>query len=771
MADDYSWSGESRPFNRENYLAPKRSAAQMRSDAMDASNALAYVPNPVGDVADIGNFIAMYRSDPEFRARVNEMPEIKDIGQIGNPQYGSYMHGGGGGHVLNFNQEQVRALSLLPFISAGMTKAVTGTIDSSRRAAVQGLTDAGDMRRAAPTTEAVPDTVASGGQVRHVEPLALPNPETARAANTVRRDDSWSALDAAEQNAGVKRNKSGRYVGGPASVTTPQGKTGLATQYLERVQRGVDAGIEPGYFYEEGQNFLGRITDDVAAHRELADVVGETSTQVGPYENLGYALRTADQFEMGVPTRAGIYPNAARRNQQSIYAGEAPWLGFKRERYANLLGSPGDTRSVAHPSALMPPNDQWEGKAAGFTGSPSGATQVAFVDDMRGDALQRWNRKLIANGEKPWKLEEMQEVHWAVIRADAEGRPLEIGPKDTLQGSAPAYTYQHSYETQPGNTSNHFPGQVGTDISQQDYANRLKPVMIDEQGKDPLVRTMGGRYQLPVVEGSAVWDGVLGPGFQSRSMVGITDAHGLEPASDARTAVTERMRAFALGQDASAGHILQPAPSRPQTDTIAAVSGGTPNPNQTVAIQGLLDESFGQGKASFVFTDNGYRILNTGDTPNAQFSRQVERLSPQLDEIMPAQFSPHKRQGHYDELDWEGGNATKNLLAGMPDPANPGALKHGINDPNFPGLARHADSAETRELMGQYADVWEDLQREGLAPNQKLVNVLKAWRDGGLAEVQKLVDANLAPALVLAVLGRQLQGSSQDEQAQRNDVL
>ena len=74
-----------------------------------------------------------------------------------------------------------------------------------------------------------------------------------------------------------------------------------------------------------------------------------------------------------------------------------------------------------------------------------------------------------------------------------------------------------------------------------------------------------------------------------------------------------------------------------------------------------------------------------------------------------------------------------------------------LDNPGFPGAAKLADSPETRELMGRFADKYEGLRAAGMQPNDKLIRVLKAWRDEGLPGVRKLVQKGLAPAAAVAV--------------------
>jgi hypothetical protein len=55
--------------------------------------------------------------------------------------------------------------------------------------------------------------------------------------------------------------------------------------------------------------------------------------------------------------------------------------------------------------------------------------------------------------------------------------------------------------------------------------------------------------------------------------------------------------------------------------------------------------------------------------------------------------------------------------------------------------------------MGDLHGLYQGLERAGkLQPNQKLMNVLSAWKSGGIDAVRVLVQKGLAPAVVLGIL-------------------
>lgn len=576
------------------------------------------------------------------------------------------------------------------------------------------------------------------------EVLALPNPARELQANQVERQARWDALGKAAKNAGSKRQKStGRYVGAGPDITSPQKMSGVVTQYMNRVKKALDAGIPRGYFYASGRQALADVTPDVEHHKLMSELMQPTSTQVGPYENLNYAIRAHDQFRMGENVYSGIYPNDLRGSIQAALHDTKPFMGYKVDRYGNLLG-PQDPSM--HPMSVMPPNDMWEGLGTGLGKAkpPSGATQVAFSDEVRERAMTRLNDELVAAGEKPLSREEVQELHWLVIRAENKGLPLEVGAKDTIQGSIPHLTAQHSWEAAPTPAAG-----IDINMPMNEYSEEVISLILDDVGKDRFVYAMGGDLQLPAVRGTGVYKGQTNEGVQSRSLVAKTEHGGLEPASAKRLDATEALRGFALGQEGRATHVPLQAKSLKGAKMFEIDAAGTPTADQMEQIDYILNQVSGpSGKNSFtmqtddiatVFTEDGYRALDVSGFDESGFGKRVSGKKDELLDVTGGEMKPADFDTTYGEYNWGAGGVTEDLM-------------NVINDPAYPNVRRLADSPQTRELMGDMARLYKDLETSGqLSPNQKLVDVLDAWSTGGIQAVQRLVDKGLAPAVALGV--------------------
>lgn len=569
---------------------------------------------------------------------------------------------------------------------------------------------------------------------------------TAKEAAQAARHEAWRKLENSRKKAG-KRDKSGHYHGAPPGVDKPSDIGRITKEYADRIERGLAAGIEPGYFYQQGREAVQRVAEDP---QRLAQLLGPTSTQVGPYQNLEGSIAALDQAAMGDKIRVGLYPNTLRPKVTNVLEGNDPWKGYKVDRYSNLLGAADES---THPLGRMPPNDQWEGRAMGFTKTdpktgavkgmpPSGPMQVAFTDEIRQRALKRVNKRRAEQGLRPLTLEEAQEIHWQVIRRETEGDPLGIGPKDTIQGSLPAFEYSHTWEAQPGPTSG-----LAHTMDPNDYMAEVERVVADMQGRDRFISGMGGELQEPgFVQGTGIYKDEMNPNRVSRSYVGFRESKstptggpaekaGVRPQSLARVDATEATRQYMLAQEARAGHHFQRSPKRVGDINAAEYqTGAPPSPQQTAALQAQLDETYGAERAGVIPTENGYRIVSFDKTLTGKpFRDQIPDTGD------PPTFG--KAETRYSEREPEFGGATKNLLEAL--------------DTKYPGPAKFADSPQVRQLAGDMSNLYQRLEAEGkLTGSQSLQLALTTWRDKGIAGLRELVKQGLAPAAVLGVVSQ-----------------
>lgn len=295
---------------------------------------------------------------------------------------------------------------------------------------------------------------------------------------------------------------------------------------------------------------------------------------------------------------------------------------------------------------------------------------------------------------------------------------------------------QHSWESIPGATSAHNPElRSASPDSLLDYHKGMEGVLLDPDRLDKLVAAIGHPKQAPAFDAPGVFEGQISPGTQSRSMVSV-GPQGLDPADTDRVKATEMMRAYALGQDAAAGHVAFPTDDRAKADTFM-VEGPKLTEHNARPVQETLDSMFGPGNTTPVGTAKGFNILNLGAPDfGSQMDAAREKLLPIIGEHGMTAGTRENSQ-MYESLPWAQRGATKAMLSALKSKA-------------APYLEQAADSPAVRELMGKIADL---SSAPGLSPNKRLLDSLRGWSKEGLDRLKKMDLEGLAPAVIGGSLG------------------
>jgi hypothetical protein len=366
-------------------------------------------------------------------------------------------------------------------------------------------------------------------------------------------------------------------------------------------------------------------------------------------------VKGMEQKSMGAPSTTGMRPNNLRPTIDRVWGLEDQYTGHKTQRYgAGLRGERG-----------LAPNDRWEIRGMGYTNDTVSPTQVAFMDKVRAQAIEKYNA---AHPDLP-PLDTLggQELNWSVLRADSapfnKAATVEEATRQAAQGIqtvAPRNLFQHSWETTPGANLGHAPEVLADPAVRGEYFKRMKGLMVDPvTGKDRLIGLMGGRMQEPTFEGPGIFKGELNPGVQSQSYV--SHAYGqLDPASRARVNATEAMRAWMLGQDAYTGHLvtypagLKKSPGK--IDTVQVLTGaGLPN-ELALDVQGIAGKTGG----TIVPSEAGYRVLDIGDptsVPGKNFAERFNAVAPELNTLTPftetPKFGTRAGTSMYENMPWQ----------------------------------------------------------------------------------------------------------------------
>jgi hypothetical protein len=568
-------------------------------------------------------------------------------------------------------------------------------------------------------------------------------------------------------NAFKRVKKTGAFVGAPPGIRSEADVQRLAEQYAARVERALDGGLDPDYFYRQGEQVIKDISPDATTARQFAETNAITSSEAPVSSNVGWAVQPFEQRAAGYPVRTGKYPVEASAKIEDVLNFRDPHLGEKRHLYGQGLSGIG--REMP-PELRRAPNDRWEIRSMGYTKDSAGPAQHKFMHGVREMAMD------IVNKRRGTDLDvyNIQELNWAQYRADELGLSVADSASDNVQNAVKGLTFQHSWETVPGKQSGLL-GQV--DLGAHDAA--LQDIYFQGGNRDALIDAYGGTFQpAPLKNVPGVFEGNVTPyGHQSRSLVyhsdriasvknkikdakkaGATDEvarleselAGLQDNTMARLAqgsqdrvrATENTRSYFNLQDAGAGSLLNPSKRKTVAEFGGALSfdlGRTITGDEAQQVVDTLKKYYGVDDFGVVPTESGVHILATG-------AKGLEKQVPELTGLlgkspMGTDFS---KSGFYNALPWKERKATESLL-----------------DSFTPTMRERADSDEVRAMAGRLYDYYKGLDAE--TPTGYL-DVLKTWATSGIDGVQNLVKQGLAPAAVLGiVIGPQLmrEGTSQ----------
>ena len=546
-----------------------------------------------------------------------------------------------------------------------------------------------------------------------------------------------------EPMAQFRQWKRSKYVGAPTGVTTPAHVQAHIDEYAARVRAAIAAGAKPGYFYDEGAKIIRGVTEGDKQAYQFARTNAVTSSEAPVHSNVGWAIKGHEQSSMGVPIHTGKYPNQERANLVSILQGRNNLNIGKDKR--QLYGS--GLYKGSKDNFDLAPNDRWEISAI-FGPSKKTATdkQHEYIHAVREGA----RLKLAREGLDLTPLQ-AQELNWAQVKAVGENKTaLQVAEGETVQSSVPGYAFSHTWEAAPGAPA-HFEGMPPAMLD--DFHKTVRGAVIDPvTRKGRLISAMGAEFQLPAIDGPGVYKGTTSPGTTSRSLI-YQKGREIDPTSQARIEGTESTRALMLGQEGYAGNLVVPAKKTDPLKSLDAisVSGVRLSDKTAKKVDALLNERFpgkadpitGEADPTYAITNttNGFSILNLG---NKKFADNFEGISNEIRNVLgenaQAALGRQVQPGLYGELDWVGGNATRDML-------------EQINNPNAPRLREHADSPAMRQVAGDIADAYDALKASGAGmPNAKLLEVLRVWSRSGLEGVEAMVKAGTAPAVALGVL-------------------
>lgn len=407
--------------------------------------------------------------------------------------------------------------------------------------------------------------------------------------------------------AGVGKSKrrvgtTGRYVGAPAGVNSPQALARMRQNYIDTVERGVDGAD----WYDDSSAWIQQVVPEGMIPQHLADALSVTSSGTGVDPNLGFVIKAANQNAAGMPVSTGRFPSSQSPQVEQALRGQEDLLGPKREPFAANLSVGWDpniqSRSV---------HDIWDGRAFGYTdknGKPWSAgfspQQHAFMDEEMDVIIPRLNERAIG-GRTDWAPHNAQAAAWTGQKIAAGS----IAPEDAAKhfGSfSPKYVASATHEQAPAAGIGHMEGLLDLPYEER-LAYQMDPrsSWVNDRGQDRIYSSLGmltepsnrmvGAY---TPSGGAL---EINPGEVARPLVQMEDAGGkmISPRDRQLLDIGESSRAFIDAQNAGAWHKVVPGAKAGQQDSLFVSLDQNPDPETMAALSDLA-------------TRNGMFAVDTG---------------------------------------------------------------------------------------------------------------------------------------------------------------
>lgn len=203
-----------------------------------------------------------------------------------------------------------------------------------------------------------------------------------------------------------RRQKSGKYIGAPRGINTPDKLRRLRQAVKEIAKKG-----EYGRFWYErsGKNILEITGGNKEDARKLVAAIAITSPQTGVDTNFEFAVQAYYQWKNGEPIESGIFPTSMGKKMEDVFNSDKSFSGRKTSNFENNL-----LRVIDDDLEQGVTTDIWMMRAFGY---PSDNPTDLNYDFVENETLR------IAN-ELGWEPQQVQAAIWVEIKARMESKPL-----------------------------------------------------------------------------------------------------------------------------------------------------------------------------------------------------------------------------------------------------------------------------------------------------------------------------------------------------------
>lgn len=564
------------------------------------------------------------------------------------------------------------------------------------------------------------------------------------------------AVVAADKAADVTRSRrrvgtTGQYVGAPPGVDSPQKLGAMVNDYVQAMQEGL-----PGRtFYRDSSSDIwartGRNPNEADLFAQNLAVLSRSNNVGG---NTSMSVKGQAQAVTGDPVRTGRFPSKDSPPLQAMYDNNVvEYAGHKRDPFATQLGVAWAPERIGRGV-----NDMHEAELMGYpSGKVGGATQHAFMDEVRARAIEKANRMQLG-GFSDWDTGTSQAAAWTGNKI----RRGDLSPGDAARSYAdymPLHEANATYEAVSSPVTGHLQGLLSAPFEQR-QAYTMDPRgtwNTSASGRDAgytAARLLPGE----TVAATGRFKDTANPAFVARPVVGTeTLADGsraITEGSKRALSAVEAARAYFDAQEAGAWHKLMPAKSAADY-TGAQINFGRQLSRQDIEGIAPIFEAKGYYLAS---APNGLTVIaNDATKSGKEFADEMRQL---VKDNKSAFAGSKMEMGRLesDYIDYSGAwSQGKGAVTGE-------MLKRLDQAPQTRGLLDTSDAYRSAVLSRNARDVEAAAQGLGVA-RQDVLRAREIFAKEGWEGLRKAAKAGTVPAVMLGVFGSGLLSQEADPTA------
>ena len=640
---------------------------------------------------------------------------------------------------------------LAPGVSLPQNVAQGNTFDAS----MQGLGLLGDAAYGLPVLGPVLGSVLKGGS-------ALGKVAKGGRAANVPTDvprvqfEGDSAPQALPE--GTKRTfqTTGKYRGAPAGMNSSQKLSAMQRKLRDYAERGADYRM----WYEDTNEFVRRQTENRPGRiDQYGATAAITSQGTSVPANATMAMKGYNQAISGNPVQTGRFPASQSPAIEAVFSGESPPLGPKREPFFQAL--------VQDPSRLRQTNDIRQARAFGYKNA-DGSTFDGGLSDAQHRFMDEETDKLVAfarenklGGVDDWNRDRVQAAIWIAQKAEEEGTTIAEAGR-MFQDFTPQAVVRT--EAAPSTSINHLAGLQDDPVMMAQFSAAQDELMRTPGGLD-FITAQSGAMSDPMYTGAGMYEGASNPGVGIPVSVGKSDVEGaalnpvtgerltgqtIDPASRQVVEATAAMQGLLRAQDTVGYTMLTDAPKAATRNALDVNLGRTITRDELLELEQRVNATFGDGNLILLHSENGVQLVTPTDdalmalaegTPKGKTPAWQKELTKIVNDVLPVKSSKFQLNTGRLVGDTEQWTYRPSQYLGPIEAVGP----------EMRGLLDQAATKIAPELEQLDAALVKDIPSAG-DRNVIVSRTRAALERGGIAEVRRLVDQGVLPALVGAVL-------------------